>query len=276
MPVLNLRQSKLFFLCLALPAALLSCVKSDGRISKKQMFKLGNHKAWVEKQDSSDPFFKKRRFNHPYRMEPETMGRMIESLHYKGLALLSKKKRVFPEPAGNEIGALLLLGLDKARPNETVKFIYNKKKVIQTSGEIFVTGNRIHWRFFKIRGKEYSRHGSGNWLDTWKLITGKNQKYHGLSGLLGKSAIKNWLVIPVSAYEGPMEKTASPAEHPKEKIAHPGPEDENASVLQEEISGDSEKKLEKALRRLKKLRQQDLISEKEYKKKKAELLEKHF
>jgi len=133
--------------------ALASCLSAGGSSPKNRVFKLGKHRAWLEEPSASDPFFKDRTFNHPYRLTPEAMEAQIQSFRYKGLALLSKKKRVFPSPAGNEITALLLIALDKAGPRQIIKFTYHQEGG-DTKGDLFVIGDKIHWRFHEIQGKE--------------------------------------------------------------------------------------------------------------------------
>ncbi len=266
----------LVFLLLTLTLA--SCVKPSTEPSKKRVFKLGKQMVWLERPDASDPFFRNRKFKHPYRLNPEEMERQINSFQYKGLALLSKKKKVFPQRnRTKKMAALVLIGLDKARPDEIVKFKFIFKKNKETTGDLFITGGKMHWRFDMIQGKEYSRHGARNWVDSWKLILGKNQKYHGAAGLFGSSAVKNWMVMPIRKTELSTE-TAPPSlkELEKKRRRGKGRASDPEESLGEERGRGKEKKLEKALARLKRLRKKELITEEEYKKQKAELLKKSF
>lgn len=282
-PMTNLyRKStpKAFFILLALCLGLSSCLTTGRQAEEKQrVFKLGQHKTWLEQPNSSDPFFKDRKFNHPFRLKPEVLEEQLRSFQYKGLALLSKTRKVFPEPVEKQIISLILIALDKARPEEIVKFAYNQKGVGATSGDVFITGNKIHWRFQEISGKEYSVHGSRDWLDSWKLVLDKDQKFHGSKGLMGASPARNWIIMPVEASEA-SAPPPSVLEEGKEEAAE-ATDDETLparKVIREKpapASGGDEE-LEKALSRLKKLREKDLITEEDYNKKKKELLEKGF
>lgn len=260
---------------------LASCLSTGGPLPKNRVFKLGKHRAWLEEPSASDPFFKERTFNHPYRLTPEAMAAQIQSFRYKGLALLSKKKRVFPSPAGNEITALLLIALDKASPREIIKFTYHQEGG-DTKGDLFIISDKIHWRFHEIQGKEYSRDGSRNWLDTWKLIPAPGQKYRGTAGLLGSSPIKNWLVLsldkaaPLAASDSPSPEEAEEEKKEEGSAQQKPAAKESGDLTKKEPAKGEDKNLERALQRLKKLREQDLITEEEYKKKKADLLREGF
>ena len=150
-----------------------------------------------------------------------------------------------------------------------------------TKGDLFIIGDKIHWRFHEIQGKEYSRDGSRNWLDTWKLIPAQGQKYRGTTGLLGSSPIKNWLVLSLdkaslaASDSSPSEETEE--EKKEEGAARRKPAaTEDRDLTKKEPAKGEDKNLERALQRLKKLREQDLITEEEYKKKKADLLREGF
>lgn len=272
-----LLKSKPFLIFLLLSVAISSCTGFGGKRTKKRVFKLGNHKAWMERLDTSDPYFKRRKFNHPYRMHPVVLRTVLESLRYKGLGLLSKEKRVFSKPVESDIIVIILKALAKARPREVVKFSYYQKGGKKTTGDLFIVGSKVNWRFYEIRGKQYSRHGSRNWLDTWKLVLNNKQKYHGVSGLMGKSAVKNWIVTPLRTAK--LSSGAGKSRDPAKKMGEREFEEELLPLTEDSIKEsltDPNMKLEKALSRLKRLRKRDLITEEEYKSQKAELLRKSF
>ncbi len=271
-------RSKRFFIFLFLSVIISSCAMQGSHRSKKRVLKLGNHKAWLERVNTTDPFFRKRKLNHPYKLNPDVLKEELVSLQYKGLALLSKKKRVFPDPVDDNIVTLIMRALERARPGELVKFSYNYKARKTTSGDFFITGNKLNWRFSEIEGKEYSRHGSRNWLDTWKLVLNNGQKYHGTSGLIGRSAVHNWIVTRLRTEKlFPDAKIVPYSAKRGEKAEFRG---EKPSLTEETVkegqTAGSDTALEKALIRLKRLRKRDLVTEKEYKDKKTELLRKSF
>jgi hypothetical protein len=271
---------KVFFIVLALCLGLSSCLTpGQEKGEKNKVFKLGQHKTWLEQPNSSDPFFNGQKFDHPFRLNPDVLEKQIKSFQYKGLALLSKTRKVFPDPMEKEMISLILIALDKAGPAEIVKFHFNLKEG-DTRGDVFISGNKIHWRFAEISGKEYSSHGSRNWLDSWKLIPGKNQKFHGSKGLWGKSPVKNWIVMPVEASDfANAEPLRSTPEEGKEEtdIAEKEAPTPRKPMREEPASTeDADMELEKSLSRLKRLREKGLITENDYNNKKAALLEKHF
>ncbi len=250
----------LFFSCLILTSCAFK--KND---FVKQSFQKGNHTVNIVDKIAKGNYFSKKKLDHPHIFTESEIFNKLISLKYKKMALFSKEKKVFNRKLANEISPLFTSAFNKAGRKDIVEFKI-KAPNGRISGNVFIFRRKINWIFDMIGGASYEKRDSRDYLDSWKLLLLKGQKYHGEKDFFGIQVAKNWIIYPV-------DKT-----WPDEKVKHiiyfdssKLPKDKNLTETMPD-----QKEIEEQFRRLKNLKKKGLISEEEYKARKKTLLEKYF
>lgn len=212
------------------------------------------------------------RYDHPAEIELETLQAVLKSIAVRHEVsflnrLLTQQKDVHGAAFAPEEVALLAerlkAALAKATPEERVAFFLTSKKnslnTSITSGVAFVKGKEVHLAFGNDRTSISD--------DRRPHIPRENPLYSFEPG--------SFEIIP----QAHQRKLPQEGRHKVEAIAvdyaalvAPAPEPAASPEEKQSLSPESSK-LESQLRMLKKLREEDLITEEEYKRKKAELLE---
>jgi hypothetical protein len=204
--------------------------------------------------------------------------RQLRSIQYEELALFGKKKAVFTREQANRIGRLLAKALNKSSGN---KIIYYELDTTDgaTEGDVFANGKVLNWRFSSIQGREFSSRAFNGWGGSnWRLLPSNGQRYHTTGRLLGQEAKENWIKVALShnsdrelREEGEYRDTAPPRKSRNQHRVRDEPSIKQAPVTTRNNSADTE--LEKKLQFLKRLYEKNLVDEKEYNRKRKELLE---
>ena len=229
----------------------------------KQSFKKGKYTINIIGKEVKDHYLSKKSLEHPHSfLENEVFNNLI-SLHYKRLALFSNKEQIFDKDAAREISPLLTRAFKNAEKNDIIEFNVQSPRGL-IAGNIFIFNNKLNWRFNIINGASFERRNSRDYIDSWKLVIQKGQKYHGKKELFGVRIAKNWIVYPVNRYNDSIDESRLETFElltDKPLIKEPSPTQDDVEVQ---------------FRRLKNLMKKGLITEEEYKTRKKVLLEKYF
>jgi len=202
---------------------------------------------------------------HPVSLNGEEVLHHLTSLKYEGNALMSKKNFVFHREDLYKIQPLLTRALNGLKPNLVLGYEL-KAKGGTTSGIVFASNNRLHWRFDEIQGLPYtaSRDQRGLRGTAWRLIPRKGQKLYVSSSLLGSKSLSNWIIaklkMPGKAPSLKKEEKKKNPEQATPKSAAPV----NSNTLEEKLEF------------LKNLHEKGLIDDQEYQQKRKDLLDKYL
>ena len=202
---------------------------------------------------------------HPLKMSEPDVRSHLESLMFEELSLLGKKKSVFIPQDIDRIARLLTKALHHV-PND--KIIHYKLETARgtTVGDIFASKKHIHWRFISINGMTFSAQAYTGWGNAnWKMAPQLGQKYHAVKRIMGTRALENWIVaklVPSKIKSGQKNYQLNSKKKASSKKS------EDALPLRSLNPA-----LEEKFQLLKDLNEKNLINEKEYEKKRKELLD---
>lgn len=256
-----------------------SCVTGQSRIIKKT-FKKGKQTIRIVEKDKDDPYLSKKKLGHPQSFSESEILNNLKSLKYKRLALFSKKENVFDDELASEISPLLTRAFKKASKKDFIEFDVRSIRG-RTLGNVFIFRNKFNWRFKILNGAFYEKNNSRDYLDGWKLVLQKGQKYHGEKEMFGVRVAKDWIIYPVG--KTMPDAGLSVKSNPKSEvniISNSKPGSISEETLPNELSikdtSTTQKEIEVKFHRLKSLMEKRLITKKEYRARKKELLEEYF
>ena len=204
---------------------------------------------------------KKFKLNHPIKISRSEVINHLVSLKYKENSAGEKEVSGFFSDEVRKIAPILVKAFAKVGPRKIIH-IELKSKTGTTAGDIFSFKNYLNWRFDSIHGETFFQKNNARMFKifAWKLLPQKGQLYYKSSK--NKRLHKNWLVAILNL---PVSQTKDRA-------------DGDLSDLLE--SSDSKNKLnqelERKLKHLKRLYEEGLIEEEEYKVQQNKLFEKLF
>lgn len=209
----------------------------------------------------------KMRLNHPVKLSQEEVTNHLLSLRYEELSLLGKKKYVLSHKDVEEISRLLTKAINRLTPRKIVHYEIETPTGV-TEGEVFASNHRLHWRFHSIRGMKFHDSSFPTWGgSSWRLVPKKGQAYHLTKKLFGQSTRENWVIadlnLPMHSRKRVQPRSSSESSSTQKiRPSSPSP-----------ASGQNKQALEKKLKFLKELKDKDLIDDREYKRKRNELLD---
>ena len=204
---------------------------------------------------------KKFKLNHPIKISKREIINHLVSLRYKETSLGKKEVNVFFADEVRKLAPILVKAF-AALSHRKIIHVELKSKKGATEADIFSFKKYLNWRFDSIHGETFFQKNNGRMFKifAWELTPQKGQLYYKSSK--NKRLHKNWLVAKLNL---PVSQTKDSA-------------DEDLSGLLE--SGDSKNKLnqelERKLKHLKRLYEEGLIEEEEYKAQQNKLFEKLF
>jgi hypothetical protein len=232
------------------------CVSESGAGGKLQ------GKMAAKPVQKSDKHLWNKTLDHPFRFTQSEFNRMASSLYFarKLPVAWAEPELIFDKKNLARLSQVFRKKLMTLQPNQTLWFSL-KTPVGRTTGDVFVLGRALNWRFSEIKGLEYlkdfqsvAQESSGEILVNWKLVPQDNQEHFYKTNLLGmKIREETWLQVHIPPQNGNQRSTdaGEPAAGGKEE----------AAVLRNK------------LKVLKELKEDNLISEEDYRKKVQELLE---
>lgn len=272
--MVHLKKTGVILFAIALLLSISCSVKKPGLV--KQSFKKGKHTVRIIEKNSANLYLSKKRLDHPHPFTNSEIFNKLLSLKYKRLTLFSREENVFERKIAEEISPLLTRAFKRASKNDFIEIDARSSRG-RISGDVFILRGKLNWRFKIINSASFERRNSRDYLDGWKLVLLKGQKYYGEKELLGVRAAKNWIIYPV-------DKTWSNAVLRSESDKKQGAENrssrkESKTPAKDRPGNESspgQKEIEARFQSLKNLQQKGLITEEEYEMKKKELLEKYF
>jgi hypothetical protein len=244
-----------FFLCCAV------CFGGEVAAESKPRGKIT-----IRHVQKDDGFLREKKLGHPAKLDPMSIKRTMWDLHFLGKLTVTSDTWEDPERVFDKETIALASGrfvkkLGAVKPGEIVHFsIYTKRG--ETSGDVFVLGHALNWRFSRIQGMDrlvdhqsVAQETGGEILVNWKLEPRKKQKYFYSENTLGfKTRYDYWVTVPIK--------------EPKASGSGVGV----STGRQETLPADGSTTKEK-LKTLKEWKEESLISEEDYKKKVKQLLE---
>ncbi len=207
-----------------------------------------------------------KKLGHPAKLDPMGIKRTMWDLHFLGKLTVTSDTWEDPERVFDKGTIALTSGrfvkkLGAVKPGEIVHFSIHTKRG-ETSGDVFVLGHALNWRFNRIQGMDrlvdhqsVAQETGGEILVNWKLEPRKKQKYFYSQNAMGfKTRYDYWVTIPIK--------------EPKASGSGVGA----STGYQETLPADASTVKEK-LKTLKEWKEENLISEEDYKKKVKQLLE---
>ncbi len=256
-----------------------TCAFNESRIIKKS-FKKGKHTVRIVEKDIDGHYLSKKKLEHPHTFAEAKIFDNLTSLKYKRLSLFSREENIFNKKLAKEISPLLVNAFKKTSKNDFIEIDVRSPEG-RILGDVFIFRRKLNWKFKIINGASHERRNSKDYLDGWKIVLQKGQKYHGEKELFGVRVAKNWIIYPV-------DKTWSNADFSSKDNLKVQTDDifndkSGTEILEEPLKEHSkkeasptQKEIEAQFLRLKNLMQKELITREEYKAKKQELLKKYF
>ncbi len=210
----------------------------------------------------------KKRLTHPVRISEADFTNHLLSLRYEELSLLGSKKYVFPLEGMPEVARLMTKALNRLTPDNVLVFEQDTPKG-KTAGMIFSAGNRLHFKFDKIKGSEFASSSFSGWGgSTWRLAPVKGQGYYTLKKIIGSNTYENWIVSEMKL----PQKARRRMKKPSRPRPPPASVDSAPRSVPNSVNGKNQD-LEKKLQFLKDLKEKQLIDEEEFERKRKELLD---
>ena len=265
----NIKQinclSKIRILVLLLCSCLfIGCSSTEKRLQKERLT------ITYRPHFSFEQEIKKLRLQHPIKISKEQVINHLLSLHYEGLSLLGKKQYVFSPNEVLEIAPLITKALNRMKASKILEYEVETPKGA-TVGIIFRTRGKINWIFKAIKGNSFTATTRPGVLksSSWQLLPKNGQRFHKNHSILGNEQKRNWIIsdvdLPLWSRRGLKAGLFSKRSKRSNSQGLKQGKSTNRS------SGD-QTEFKKSLRFLKNLRDQKLIDDNEYKRKKKELL----
>jgi len=250
--------SAIFFLFVAL---LLSCSAPEKRLEKERLTLV------YRPQSALSYEIKNLRLKHPIKLSQKQVMNHLLSMHYEELTLLGKKKYVFSSSDAVAVTPLITKALNRMKGNQILYYKVETPKGA-TSGTIFQTKGKVHWRFNAINGVSFENSSFPGFRgSTWRLLPKNGQSYNVAKNTLGNAQQQNWIVsnlnLSVKSKRGVRRSPKSFSRNTSRDLKHKRPE---RSVI-------NQGELKKRLLFLKELLDKQLINDEEYERKRKELLD---
>lgn len=202
---------------------------------------------------------------HPLKMSEPDIRSHLESLMFEELSLFGNKKIVFLSQDIDRIARLLTKAIQHVPSNKIIHYELETPKGT-TAGDVFVSKQKIHWRFNSINGMTFSGRAYTGWGNAnWRMVPQTGQKYHAVHRVLGVQAQENWIMAELIPSKINFRQKGPPLS--KDRTKAPSREPEGTPPAKS-----LDPALEEKLQLLKNLYEKNLIDEKEYEQKKKELL----
>lgn len=210
----------------------------------------------------SDEHLWNKTLDHPFRFTQSEFNRMAGSLYFarKLTVAWDKPEPIFDKENLARLSQVFRKKLLTIQPNQTLRFSL-KTSAGKTTGDLFVFNGALNWRFSEIKGLEYledfqsvAQESGGEILVNWKLVPQANQEHFYKTNVLGmKIREETWLQVHIPPQNGKQRSTDA---------GEPGAGGNGEATV-----------LKNKLNVLKELKEDNLISEEDYKRKVRELLD---
>lgn len=192
---------------------------------------------------------------HPYAFNLKTIQKFMQSLAYQERQVSwSTKKRVFSSSDIRVLAPRIKKQFALVSINHRVIYqIKNPKGKTLLRGDAFLTNRGMHWRITTIKRSTRKIGDFSLMGDSWRLVplTGQNYKTHKRQKNLVQD-ITNWVIF------------SNFHPNPKHVLKEP--------ALQQHNDSSSPSRVKERLKTLDELKHEGLVNEKEYEKKRLEIL----
>jgi hypothetical protein len=213
---------------------------------------------------------------HPLKISERMVVQHLSRLHYENFALLGEAGPVFTRADIKRLKRLLTKALNNAKPQNIIIFEIESEEGT-TVGQVFASKGNLHWRFEEIRGVKHSltRNQLARYGTAWRLIPKKGQRYQVASQLLGSRPKTNWIIakLNIAMATQSREKASVPQNAPQPP---PDPPVDPAPASTPSATPKVDPDLEEKLKFLKRLYENELIDQREYQKKRQDLLDQYL
>ena len=144
---------------------------------------------------------------HTVKLSRKQISQQMRSLKYKELSIFGKEKPVFNLHEINSMAALIKKSLHHAPKNKIVFYTLDTPSG-PTEGIVFASANNLNWKFFSIKGLDYSKYPRPIW-GKWKLMPGPGQKYNIHRKNTASEVLENWIVTTLPRRSRDIRQTAS-------------------------------------------------------------------
>jgi hypothetical protein len=201
---------------------------------------------------------------HPYSFELKTIQKSLVDLKFKQKNILNVKKgRIFNNDLVKRLAPLIQDKFTQVNSKQRVSFkIYNASRAVYLQGDTFMTSGGLNWRITALRGIKWGIEDFSVSGEPWVLVLQKGQTYkqrYWKGSTQVAQDIVNWVifenVLPTSS----------------RKLPEPDP---IPSLMKDKIpsSKHTTSDIKERLHLLKQLREENVITEKEYLSKRREIL----
>ncbi len=195
---------------------------------------------------------------HPYKFDLETLDRYMRALAYqKKRFSWSLEKRLFPSALHDRMVQAIAKHYSEARPDQRVVYtIKNSSGKTMLHGDTFLTQKGLHWRLTVLQGSRREIEDFSVAGENWRLVSRNNLAYFVTRRFENHNEkVSNWLVFnKVRPEAGRIVQDATPPARERQVETRP-------------------KSVKKRLQVLEELKQEGLISEQEYSRKRLEILD---
>lgn len=204
--------------------------------------------------------------DHPIRLSEDLVRNQLLSLWYRNVDPRGKARPVFTAKEAEQLSPLFRAALNKVNGSEYIRFEYESRGGM-IEGEVFGTIGKIHWRINRIQDVYFSDDLLSS-RDTWNLVRRIRSQYLRKE----KTAVltltrKNWIINDRNL---PYTKRKPGAEVVPPSPVRKKPTQSRPSKQLEDPE------LKRKLMSLKQLKDEGLINEEEYRRKKEELLNQYL
>lgn len=210
--------------------------------------------------------------DHPVEVTTEQVRNHLLSIFYQDISRPDQRPiPVFTIADVKKLATGLKAALNRVEDGDYIYFGFQAEKGV-TEGEIFSSVGKIHWRFLRVNGVDYSNHFLGTTKPTWRLVrrTSGQSIYKEKTGLI-KVTKENWIIVDI--------KMPKFTRKQKLRSRKPASTKRTPSKKQTEILNvptHQSGQIKEKLKSLKELYDNGLIDEQDYQKKKNEILNQNF
>ena len=197
------------------------------------------------------------KFRYPIILTEQQLNNHLLSLWYQNIVSPGKPKPAFSKEDVRTLAPLFKTVLKKVEPGKYLHFEFQSSGGL-IEGQVFITAEKIHWRFLKINNKLYSNDPLRLKKPTWKLVRMPGQAYQKQQTGGFKKYYNNRIIANIDL------------PYPKQR-SQTRPTRKKHSQSSRESAG-----LQKKLGILQNLLDEGLIDKSEYEKKKEAVLNKHL
>ena len=136
------------------------------------------------------------RIKHPLKISAKWIKNHLLALWHRKILSYGKANPIFSFDEIETLSPLFAKALGKVGPGKYLHFDFNSSKGI-TSGDIFSSTNKVHWRLLTINGIAYSNDPLKLRKPTWKMVRTHGQTFHIVPTDISQKYQENWILANI-------------------------------------------------------------------------------